>query len=276
MKCKGIQERLMEYIDGVLIIDDTLEVDEHLSSCDACSKELANMKSLFLKLNDIELEEPSEKMESSFNRMIDRYTLAMDRDSSESLSEKASTFLETWLPKRPFIQFATTMSVLIIGLFTGLNINRNDVPDKEIVQLKTDVDHLRQTVINSLLNQTSVSERIKGLTMASRLKNVNGQFYSTLLLLLNCDPNVNVRLAAVNALSKHANDEYVRTELVKSLAMQSSPNVQISLIDLLSSIQERDSYPILMEMIDNPDTNTLVRKRAESSLTKLVSFKENI
>jgi hypothetical protein len=276
MKCKDIQELFIEYIDGVLSSDETLEVDEHISSCEACSNELACIKSLCLNLNNIELEQPSEKMKNSFNSMVNNYIQGMDKNVNVTWYKKAGEWMGNWWPKRPLIQITATITVLIIGIVTGLNINKNNVPENEIVQLKTDVDHLRQTVMNSLLNQSSVSDRINGLTMASRLKNVNDQFYSTLLLLLNSDPNVNVRLAAVNALSKHADDQYVRTELVKSLGLQSSPLVQISLIDLLNSIQEYDSYPTLMEMIDNPNTNNLVKKRAKSSLTKLVSFEGNI
>lgn len=276
MKCDKIKEMFIEYIDGVLGSDKTLEVDKHIASCESCSKELAGIKTLCLNLNDIELEQPSEKLKNSFDSMVNSYIRYMDKHVNIAWYEKASKWLSNWLPKRPFMQLTASIAVLIIGIVTGLNINRNDVSQKDIVQLKTDVGHLRQTVMNSLLNQSSVSERINGLTMASRLKNVNGQFHSTLLLLLNSDPDINVRIAAVNALSKYADNEYVRNELVRSLGLQSSPLVQIALIDLLSTIQEYDSYPTLMKMIDNPDTDNLVKKRAKSSLTKLVSFKENI
>jgi hypothetical protein len=174
------------------------------------------------------------------------------------------------------MQLTATIAVLMVGLVMGLNINLEDEPDRRIVQLKTDVDQIRQTVMSSLLNQSSVTERINGLRMTNRLENVDDEFYSTLLLLLNTDSNVNVRLAAVNALSNYADNKYVRHELVKSLGLQSSPLIQISLIDLLSTIQEHDSYPTLMRMIDDPDTNTHVKKRAQSALTKLVSFEDSI
>ena len=135
---------------------------------------------------------------------------------------------------------------------------------------------MKQTVMTSLLNQSSVTERINGLTMSGRIENADSQFHSTLLLLLNSDSDVNVRLASINALSKYADNAYVRQELVKSLDMQSSPLVQISLIDLLGSIQEYDSYPTLMRMIENPETNDPVKKRAKKALTRLISYGDSI
>ena len=106
--------------------------------------------------------------------------------------------------------------------------------------------------------------------MSSRLKKADREFYSTLVLLLNSDPNVNVRLAAVNALSNFAENNYVRHELVISLGLQSSPLVQISLIDLLSSIKETDSSSTLIRMINNPDVNSHVKERARKALKQFI------
>jgi hypothetical protein len=276
MKCEEIQGLLSEYIDNYLDDKDRILVDEHLSSCEACSKEFEEIESLFLGLKDMELEEPSENVRNSFYNMINSYTLGMHNRIKLSLHEKALNWIDSWWPKRPVVQFAVTMSVLIIGLATGLKMNVKNESEKQIVQLRTDMNQMRQTVMSSLLNQSSVTERIKGLTMTGRLENVDSQFLSTLLLLLNSDTDVNVRLAAINALSKYTDNEYVRQELVKSLGLQSSPLVQISLIDLLSSIQENDSYPTLMRMIENPETNDPVKKRAKKALTRLVSYKNSI
>jgi hypothetical protein len=276
MKCEEIQELLVEYIDNSLNDRDCILVDEHLSSCEACSKEVEEIESLFLELKETELEEPSENLRKSFYNMINSYTLGMDNSIKLPLHERALDWIDSWWPKRPVVQFAVTVSVLIIGLATGLKMNMQNESEKEIVQLKTDVNQMRQTVMSSLLDQSSVTKRINGLTMTGRLENVDSQFLSTLLLLLNSDSDVNVRLAAINALSKYGDNEYVRQELLKSLGLQSSPLVQISLIDLLSSIQEYDSYPTLMRMIENPETNDPVRKRAEKALTRLISYKDSV
>lgn len=270
MNCKKIKSFFIEYINGGLNSEDTRIVDAHLSSCETCRTEVEKMKSILFKLDDIPLEEPSPNLKKNINNMIDSYNLGMNKISGEPWIEKVSKWIETWWPKRPLIQFATTVSVLIIGLITGLTIDDRSDSKNEINQLRSDVNNIKQVVMNSLLNQSSVSDRINGLTMSSQLKNVDPQFFSILLMLLNTDSNVNVRLAAVNALSNFAEYEYVRHELIKSLSLQSSPLVQISLIDLLATIKEYTSSSTLIEIINDPNTNKHVKERAESALKQLI------
>ncbi len=270
MKCEKIESLIVEYINGGLDSEETRIVDAHISSCETCRTELEKMKSILFKLDDMPLEEPSPNLKKNVDNMIDSYSLGMNNISGEPWIEKVSEWIETWWPKRPLVQFAATVSVLIIGLITGLSIDYGPDSKNEISQLRSDVNDIKQLVINSLLNQSSAVDRINGLTMSSQLKNADPQFFSILLMLLNTDSNVNVRLAAVNALSNFAEDEYVRHELIKSLSLQSSPLVQISLIDLLATIKEYTSSSTLIKIINDPNTNTHVKERAESALKHLI------
>ena len=267
--CEDIRTLIIEYIDGVLNDEDARRVDEHLSACEDCRTELAATRSMLSQLDGFELEEPSGSLKRNFRSMIDSYSLGMS-DKKISWHETIVNRLESWWPKRPVVQFMTTVAVLIIGLITGLNINKNAAPGNDIAQLHSDMYNLNKVVMTSLLNQSSAADRISGLTMTSQLKNVDTQFYSTLLLLLNSDPNVNVRLAAVNALTNFADDEYVRHELIISLGIQTSPLVQISLIDLLASIKEADSSSTLIKMIGNPEVDRHVKERARKALKQFI------
>jgi hypothetical protein len=269
MGCEDIKTLIIEYIEGSLNDEDTLRVDEHLLSCEACQRELADMRSMLLKLDDFKLEEPSANLKRNFRSMVNSYSLGMSI-RKRSWNDMVSSWLETWWPRRPMVQFMTTVAVLIIGLVTGLTINNRTGSKNEIASLSNNVNNLNKVVMASLLNQSSAADRISGLSKTSQLTNVDTQFYSTLLLLLNSDPNVNVRLAAVNALTNFADNEYVRRELVIALGLQSSPLVQISLIDLLASIKETDSSSTLIRMINNPDVDTHVKERARKALKQFI------
>jgi hypothetical protein len=270
MKCEDIQELIIEYIEGNLNDKDTRRVEEHLASCENCLTEWADMKSVWSKLDDMIIEEPSDNLRKNFNNMIDSYSLGMNNNSSVPRYKTISKWLESWWPKRPLMQFAIMVVVLIIGLVTGLGINERAESKKEIVQLKTDMNEIRQVVMSSLLNQSSATDRINGLTMSGRLKSADNEFFSVLLLILNSDSNVNVRLAAVNALANFADNEYVRHELVKSLSLQSSPLVQIPLIDLLASIRDTESSSTLIRIINDPDINIHVKERARKALKQFI------
>lgn len=266
MNCEDFKTLFIEYIDGVLNDDDTRKVDEHLSSCEDCRAEFENMKSMLSKLDDFKMEEPSPNMERNFKSMLDSYSLGMN-NTKTSWHEAIGNWIESWWPKRPLAQFMTTVAVLLIGLVTGFSINERTGSKNEMDQR---MNQLEKVVMTSLLNQSSAADRISGLTKTSMVTNADKQFYSTLIFLLNSDPNVNVRMAAVNALTNFADDEYVRHELVISLGLQTSPLVQVSLIDLLASIKEADSSSTLIRMINSPDVNKNVKERARKALKQFI------
>ena len=267
--CEEIKTLIIEYIDGALNDEDVRKFDEHLSSCDDCSRELEEMKSILLKLNDFEMEEPSANLQQNFRKMIDSYSLGMN-NAKKSWHESMEHWLESWWPKGPTVQFMITVAVLIIGLVTGLSINGKTGSENKIDQLTDNVNNLNKVVMASLLNQSSAADRINGLSKTAHLENVDKQFYSTLIFLLNSDPNVNVRLAAVNALANFADNEYVRRELIISLEIQSSPLVQVSLIDLLATLKETDSSSTLIRMINTPEIDVRVKERAKKALQQLI------
>ncbi len=269
MNCEDIKELIVEYIDGGLDSEDIRKFDDHLSSCEECRMELAAVQSIWAKLDDIEMEQPSENLKKNFNNMINSYNLGMN-NTHTPWHESFSNWLDSWWPKQSLTQFAATIAVLIIGLATGLGINEIAGSKQEIAQMQRDMNNLHQVVMASLLNESSAVDRISGLAKASQLENVDRQFYSTLLLLLNSDSNVNVRLAAVNALANFADSNYVRHELVKALNLQSSPLVQISLIDLLASIKETGSSSTLVMLINDPDINKHVKERAKTALGEFI------
>ncbi len=270
MDCEEIKGFIIEYIEGVLDNKDSQRIEKHLASCDACNREFNEIKSLWFKLDGVEMEDPSVNMKKNFVSMVNSYHLGMKDLAERPRHKTISTLFESWWPKRPMAQFAITILMLIAGLLTGLNMGKSNDSETEIARLKTDMDQMREVVMTSLLNQSSASDRINGLTISRRLEDADNEFLSVLLLMLNSDSNVNVRLAAVNALAGFADNEYVRRELVKSLSMQNSPLVQISLIDLLASIKETGSSTMLIRMINDPGINTHVKDRAREALKQFI------
>lgn len=270
MECKNIKELIIEYMDGSLDSKEAQKVKSHLSSCKECSAELEAMKSIWFRLDDLKMEKVSDRLKKNIDNMIDSFSLGMNNTGNKKWHLSVFNWLESLWPKRPVIQFASTMALLIIGLLTGFSIGSRIESKNEIVQLKTDVNQLQQVVMTSILDQASVTERIRGLTMTSQLKNTDKEFYSALLLLLNSDSNVNVRMAAVNALANFTGNEYVRHELVKSLSLQSSPLIQVSLIDLLSTIREPEASSALINIINDTEANKHVKERAKKALKQFI------
>jgi HEAT repeat protein len=85
---------------------------------------------------------------------------------------------------------------------------------------------------------------------------------------VDSDPNVDVRLAAIDAL-RQFKSAAARRGLIESLRKQESPMVQIGIIDALSELKERSAAPAMRALLTEPEVDVNVRKRAESVLNEI-------
>ena len=128
---------------------------------------------------------------------------------------------------------------------------------------------MRRTMAVSLLQQPSSSERLRGVSYTSQLKEPGQGTLNTLLQTLDNDPNVNVRLAAADALYLFASYPEVKDGLVQSLARQESPLVQSALIDLLVAGREKRAVEALKTLIGGGQVHPEIKKKAELGIQQL-------
>jgi hypothetical protein len=76
------------------------------------------------------------------------------------------------------------------------------------------------------------------------------------------DPNVNVRLASVDALHRFAERDTVRRAAMEAMYTQASPLVQIALIDFVVRANERGAIGVQPQLAVNPQSHEAVRARA--------------
>jgi hypothetical protein len=170
------------------------------------------------------------------------------------------------------LQGLAAAAMLIIGIgigwFAGSERARPPVAQSqtgtasEIAAMRSEMHDLREMVSLSLMQQQSASERLKGVTWTGQLDRPSGEVVSALLDTLMHDPNVNVRLATIDALERFASREDVRRGTIQAVAQQPSPLVQIALIDFMVKTNERESLPALRRLAMDPQANDAVRARA--------------
>ena len=83
----------------------------------------------------------------------------------------------------------------------------------------------------SMMKQESASERLKGILTSSEFDQVDEDIIDALIMAMNQDSNVNVRIAAAEALAKFSADEKAKSALIASLNNQNYPAVQMKLIE---------------------------------------------
>jgi HEAT repeat protein len=128
----------------------------------------------------------------------------------------------------------------------------------------------RQNMVLTLISQSSATDRLKAVGYTSELLQADERVIKALLFTLNHDENVNVRLVAVEALSRFAADPGVREGLVRSIAQQESPLVQVALADAMVALNEKRSVAPLRELLRRQGTDMYVKEKLESSIRILL------
>jgi HEAT repeat protein len=137
--------------------------------------------------------------------------------------------------------------------------------------MRGELKGMRQLVALSLLQQDSAADRLRGVTWSAGIDRPGGEVVSALLETLQHDANVNVRLAAIDALRGLGGAEpRVRDALVGGLKNDPSPLVQVALIDALVTLRERKSADVLRTIAESPTANEAVRQRARRGLEQLL------
>ena len=121
----------------------------------------------------------------------------------------------------------------------------------------------------SLLQNPSASQRMKAASYASESRTINPDILSALLTTLNNDPNVNVRLTTLDALTQYARNAAVREGLIQSILMQDSPLMQAALADVMLKLQEKRSIPSFKKLLQDKGLNDMVRSKIEQVITRL-------
>jgi len=183
-----------------------------------------------------------------------------------------------WFPHRNlggnrFSAGLAAATILLVGIAIGRFVMPEAAPPadsaSEIAAMRSEMRELREMVSLSLMQQQSASDRLKGVTWTGQLDRPSGEVVSALLDALMHDPNVNVRLATIDALERFASREDVRRAAIEAVNRQMSPLVQIALIDFLVKTNERQSAPTLRRLAQDPQVNDAVRSRAAWGLQQL-------
>lgn len=112
-----------------------------------------------------------------------------------------------------------------------------------------------------LADSTSASTRLAAILSLQKSNLINYDIIHRLAETLNSDANSNVRLAALDIMSKYVADEVVSDVLSRSLAQQNDPAVQLGLIGLLHHVNNPKLDDQLFALANDPTTLALVKNQ---------------
>lgn len=271
MNCERIREQFPACLAGRLDAASRERVIEHLETCSGCRAEMAELGVVWRGMEAMQEPEPSPAMRARFLETLHAYQEGYQEAQRRQPAPAPRSFWSGLWPARPAWQAAFAALLMALGLLAGRFALGSRAPQssQELAQLQGQVENLRQMVALSLLQQQSPSARLRGVTYSYQIAQPDQQVQQALLHAVNHDSNVNVRLSAVDALAKFANDPGVRRALTDSVATQDSPLVQVALIDLLVQLDEKNATGALQKLAQDKNVDQEVRQRAASAAEKL-------
>ncbi len=257
MRCEDVQAHLPDHLAHALAPPVADAVAGHLETCVACAAEYEAVQDTWQRLALVNAPTPdSAAMRIRFQAALDEY---------QNTAPAVVMFRKT-----PYVlQFAAAAAILILGIFVGRQLTPPPAQDPQLAELRSELRSMREMVTMSLLQQESASERLKGITWSRQIDQPGNGLTQALLDTLMHDPNPSVRLASIDALKRFAEQEGVRRGAVEALSQQTSPLVQMALIDFVIEVNDREAADTLRRMANDAMVDEAVRARAARGLAQM-------
>ncbi|HEV8240318.1 MAG TPA: hypothetical protein VGS57_13190 [Thermoanaerobaculia bacterium] len=257
-------------------------VREHLESCVECAQAAEEMKQVWTRLGVLAESAPTPLLRRDFDTVLASYREGMGGRFGEAATAVSSgapasadagraagparplAFRRQRTVRRRLYQLGYGLAALLAGVVVGVIIRPNSHRE-EVAEMRGELRALHQEVALSMLQQTSASARLQGVSVGAQMARQDPQVLSALLETLATDPSPNVRLAAVDALAGRAAEPAVQLRLGEALRREESPLVQISLADALLTADgaqaRRIVAPLATQVGVRPEVRQYVRQR---------------
>jgi len=262
MICKEVKELLPGFIEGSLEENIHEAVAKHLQECQTCTNEMDKLIHIQDVIANVDELDVPENVNIAFNNMLYIEKQGINRNIIERINQKH-------IPLSLILRVAAGLLLLITGGFIGYYLRPVGNSTDDVSVLKQEMVEMKNLVIYSLIKQESASERIKAVSYIKELSNPDPKLIETLFNTLNSDRNVNVRLAAAQALSKYKDNKEIAQGIVKSLENQTEPLVQIMLINIAVETKGNDVAPELTKLLQRPGLMDEVKNYAKKGISTL-------
>lgn len=240
MQCKHIKELLVNYLKDETGDPERKTIEDHLAECELCRLELHNLQAVWTDLGNISDKQPSIHLRNRFYSMLNNETsIQQTQDDGKSRFNGLGNFFRSVWPTRPQWALSYTFVFILLGFTLGrfdLMVETGDAPgtgDTEIARIQDEVSELRDMMAYTLLSQDSVQARLRGIDYARTNSSDDPSVLTLLLNTFERDETGNVRLAALDVLESHLDNPTVRERIYNRLLTETSPIVQLKIVELL-------------------------------------------
>lgn len=255
MNCEEVKLNIPEYIDGKLDEATSRALRNHLGSCDSCRTIHEELSSFLGYLDTQQRIETPEGMKEEF----------LERAFSQEIPAQRKTRII------PLVMKIAAMIVIVFGTYwLGFKVGSGK-SEMQNSQLVSELHQQKQEVFLASLRESTGPQKIEAVYNISNSGSVTDELVDALVHTMNSDKNVNVRLAAINALSEMMNkNDRVKKELIRSLPLQENSLLQISLIQVLTESGVKEAKDEIESITNNEKTDESVKAYAKDMMKIII------
>ena len=167
--------------------------------------------------------------------------------------------------------WAVGMGLFFVGFFAGQHFQPNNQQAQidALAEQIGEIKNSQSTSFNVNLQQ-SVAGRMKDIQFVRQMDNPNAKILNALNKALCNDPNINVRLSAIESLVHFSDAPEVMEILIKAIPKQSSSLVQLELAEVMIQLEEKRSAEAWQELLESGEVELDVKIELKESLQVLM------
>jgi len=265
MENNHVTEMLPDYLDGLLKPEQQEMIERHLISCEACAKEMSDLKELFNAFSSEEEVTPPSSIKTKFLEQLEA-----EKNSQPKVVSLDSNSVSKRNPWTNNLLKIAAGIALLVGAFLMGKQQSEENSSQEIATLTEEKLQFKQTAMLSLMENKSASRRIQGVNFIEEFDKPDESIVKALADRMLYDENTNVRAAAVEVLARFTNSETVKSVFIAALKIEKDPSIQIAIIQTLGDIQEKKAAAPMNELLQKEDTQPFVKKQIESILPTII------
>lgn len=252
-------ELWQDKLSGSISDSDEKSLETFLSANPEVKKELEGLTQTWDLFEKIERPEPSSEMDARFDGMMASYQATKNQGITSPLDAIAAWLTRSW---------QVGLASLTMGLFIGWWMLPSQNQREDISQLSSEIQDMKEMMMLTLIEQPKAQERIRAVNLTSELPMADTKVITALIMTLNHDDNLNVRLASLESLLRFKDRPGVRHALIDALSLQESPLLQVAIADALVAIHEKGSVEA-MEKLKGEVEDEMVKDKLEESIQSL-------
>lgn len=245
------------WLSGELPMADAVAFVTHVSICSACRDRIRAIDSTLAVYTTLPLPDVSdERFEQALTTAARPPTILHETGPSP-----------TSLRTKKLGQWGMRLGVALVLLTLGTVVGQSWSWQSDTRHVENEAREAQSLLAIVLLQQPSAADRLRGITWAEEIGVIELNLRTALAEAVRYDTNVNVRRTAATVLGASNAGTDVAAILARALLEEDSPLVQLTLIEVLDSINSADAHLGIEQLLDGENLDPVVRRRARESVT---------